>query len=864
MFYILKSIYRNVLLVIFGFTLIIGFLYFVKSDDQSKKDYFTLVLEGPNAIPNDWMAQQRAYPYGKINREVYLEAMEQTSKMNSQYTGMRYEWELAGPINIGGRITDLAIHPDNPSTMYIGGATGGVLKTTDFGATWENVFVDVPIISIGALAIDPNNQNIIYAGTGEANASSYSFYGNGMYKSTDAGATWNHTGLENSAYIGRVVVDYNNSECIFVAACGDLFTPNEERGIYRSLNGGAGWERILYVNDTTAGIDIVQHPQNPDILYASLWERSRGLVYRNSFGDGSGVWKTTDGGNSWVELTNGLPTGNDVGRIGLSIAKSNPDVVYAFYDMPSYEVRVYRTENGGTSWTQTNDGVLDGMNSSFGWYFGQVRVDPENENILYVLGVDLYRSDNGGNNWTQIAGYYNSYEIHVDHHALYIDENTGRIIEGNDGGLYYSDNYGDDWTKINNVPLTQFYAIDIDFLQPQRIYGGTQDNNTIRTWYGGTDDWEAILGGDGMYCLVDHSNSNIIYAESQWGNLAKSTDGGSNFNSINWQMSGDRVNWSAPLAMDPADASTLYFGTYRVWKTTNGGTSWSDVSDDITQGGSNYFHTVTTIAVSPLDRNIVIAGTGDGRVHISTNAGGSWENISDGLPNRWITRVAGDPFESSTIYATVSGFRWDEPEPHVYKSTNLGQDWTDISGNLPELPVNDIIPDPDVEGRLFVGTDAGIYYTENSGNIWASLNQGIPSVPIVAMKLHNPTRSLVIGTYGISAYRLDLDELVNINDKNKLITDMKLHQNYPNPFINETKITYELSKQSFVKISIYNINGQRVRILIDEIIPAGKHTVTWNGTNQSGQLLESGIYFYELKTEKGTARKKMSLISVRL
>ena len=712
-------------------------------------------IRDPHAIPNDWMAYQRAYPHNKIKLESYLSSMKQASEMHKKAVNTdRNEWEFAGPTNIGGRITDLAIHPDDLDTWYIGAASGGILKTTNAGQSWENIFTDVPVISIGDLCIDLNNDQVIYAGTGEANASSYSFFGAGIYKSTNAGETWEFSGLENSAYIGRIIVDHNNSERIFAAACGDLFTSDPNRGVYRSLDGGENWEKILFVNDSTSAVDLVQHPTNPDIIYATMWERMRGLTYRRSFGDGSGVWKTTDGGDTWTELTNNLPTGDNVGRIGIDLCRSNPDVLYTFYDMPDQDVRVYKSTNGGNSWQQTNDGSLDGMCSSFGWYFGQVRVDPNNENIVYVMGVWMCKTTNGGSSWSETGS-----SMHVDHHAMYIDDNTGLIVEGNDGGLYKSTN-GSSWNKINNIPLTQFYYITFDFTHPERIYGGTQDNNTIRTMTGNIDDWEAILGGDGMYCLVDYENNNNVFAEMQWGYLCKSTNGGGWFNNIVGQMSGDRKNWSAPLIMHPLNPEILYFGTYRVWMTVDGGSYWLPVSLDLTQGGSNSYNTLTTLAISPINPEIILAGSSDARVHLSTSGGAlDWFDISEGLPDRWITRVACDPHDENTIYTTVSGFRWDEPQAHVFKSTNLGEDWVDISSNLPDLPVNIIKIDPEHSGRYFVGTDAGIFFTSNGGESWESLNQGLPNVSITCMEIDNNTRTLLIGTYGISCYKINLDQL---------------------------------------------------------------------------------------------------------
>jgi len=419
---------------------------------------------------------------------------------------------------------------------------------------------------------------------------------------------------------------------------------------------------------------------------------------------------------------------------------------------------IYKTTNGGLSWYQTNDNSIYGMNSRFGWYFGQVRVDPENPNRAFALGVDLVRTENGGESWETIAGYFNTDEIHVDHHALEFDPNTNRMFVGNDGGLYSTENYGNSWNHINNIPLTQFYAIEVDYQLPQRIYGGTQDNNTIRTLSGALDDWHAILGGDGFYTLVNPTNSDIIFAEYQWGYVYRSTNGGDWMDYVGYNWENDRNNWSSPLVMDPQNPTTLYFGSYRVWKTIDNGNNWNAISEDLTLGddGSSY-HTISTLAVSPHNSALVLAGTDDGRVHLKTGNFSGWADISAGLPNRWITRVAFDPFEESTIYVTLSGFRWEDPLPHIFRSEDLGASWINISSNLPELPVNCIVLDTQLEGHIYIGTDSGIFFTSNGGSSWQSYSLNLPNIPIMDIKIHQPTRKLIAGTYGASAYSLELD-----------------------------------------------------------------------------------------------------------
>ncbi|NCA76606.1 MAG: T9SS type A sorting domain-containing protein [Alphaproteobacteria bacterium] len=468
------------------------------------------------------------------------------------------------------------------------------------------------------------------------------------------------------------------------------------------------------------------------------------------------------------------------------------------------------------------------------------------------MGVSLYRTENGGSSWIDIS---NS-GIHVDHHAMFFTGTS--ILEGNDGGFYRSTNNGNIWNKINNLPLTQFYAIDIDYLTPERIYGGTQDNNTIRTWNGGINTWEPILGGDGMYCLVDYTNSDRIYCEYQYGNLFRSDDGGYNMNYISGPMSGDRVNWSAPLAMDPQSSSTLYFGTYRVWKTTNYGDSWQSVSDDLTHGIDHYFYTLTTIDVSPVNPSIVIAGSGDGLVHVSTNGGLTWQNISAGLPERWVTRVKADPFDAQTIYVTLSGFRWDEPLPHVFKSINLGQTWTNISGNLPELPVNDIALDPDFPGKVIVGTDAGLYGSINDGQSWSWIWDGLPAVAICALKIHEPTRTIVAGTYGLSSYKANLDDILTgispaVNSKKIALSA------FPNPVQNQTRLRFYLPAECTVSITLTGMNGTPVQTIFQGNLPKGKQDIPVVIGNEN-HTIPPGVYI--LKVDGGSFTGSIKIVKV--
>jgi photosystem II stability/assembly factor-like uncharacterized protein len=708
--------------------------------------------------------------------------------------------------------------------------------------------------------VDPTDPDVIYVGTGEANGQSYSWFGMGVFKSTDGGSTWSYIGLEETRYIARIVIDPLNTDRLWLAGTGSLFGTNPERGVYRSLDGGDTWYLVLSVTDSTAATDIAIDPAKPDTVFAAMWERHRGLTYRNAGGATSGIYRSYDGGDTWTELTNGLPSGTGVGRIGISVCASSPDVIYAIYDMwTAYEARVYKSTDGGDTWTRTSDAALSGIHSSFGWYFGQIRVDPGDPDRAFAMGVPFYRTQNGGASWQEVGS-----SNHVDHHAMVFDPSDySRIFEGNDGGIYVSTNSGTSWTKLYDQPTNQFYAIEIDHSNPQYLYGGTQDNGTMRTPTGATDDWEMIFGGDGFYCNVDPTNSNVIYVEYQFGNLYKSTDFGYNWD---WAMDGidteDRTNWSTPVIMDPTDPQTLYYCSHRVYRSTDGAGWWSTISGDLTGGdhGGGY-GTITTLAVAPTDPDVIYVGTDDSYVWVTTNGGTDWTDISSGLPNRWVTRVAIDRLDPGTAYVTFSGLRWDENIGYVYRTTDYGSNWTDITGNLPAAPVNALVVDPDEPARLFAGSDVGCFYTEDYGATWEMLGTGLPAVPVYDLKLHNPTRTLVAGTHGRSMHSFDLTTLSDLASvRPRGIEGTAGLSNYPNPFKDATIITLSLAKPADVVLSIYDLAGRRVRSLEAGRLEEGMHDLRWDGRNDSGRRVAAGVYFVRLESEAGSTAHMLNLL----
>ena len=704
--------------------------------------------------PNDWFMRQRTWPGTELNRAAVAQAREQALNLRRGARSLDEPWVFAGPSNVGGRITALAVHPSEPNVVYAGAALGGVFKSTDGGLNYVPVFEEDFALSTGALAMDPSNAQRVWVGTGEANSSGDSYGGNGVYLSEDGGQTWQHKGLEATRHIGRIVVDPTDANRVYVAAMGELFGTNPERGLYRTNDGGNTWSRVLFVTDSTGCVDVALHPTNPDTVYAVMWERIRRPYLRMSGGITSRIWRSYDGGDTWTVLAGGLPVGTTTGRGGITISPANPNRLYAiFANHPGNLLGIYRSDNGGTTWTQvSNPGGT--FYSNFGWYFGQITADPANQDIVYIQGVNMYRSTNAGASWTNTFG-----AAHVDHHAFWINpSNTAHVITGHDGGVHTSTNFGFSATSFDNLPITQFYAITSDPTLPSRLYGGTQDNSTPRTSTGATNDWDVLYFGDGFYCLVDPRDSDVIYAEYQYGGLGKSLDGGFSWNSIWTDFASDRINWSMPYVMAPQNPDVLYAGTHRVLRTVNGGANWTGLSGDLSYGpgpGNLTYGTITTIDVSPADSNVIYCGTDDSRVWVSLDYGNSWSDISTALPNRWCTRVAPHPDSANVVYVSFSGYKELDYLPHLFRSDDNGAMWTDVGQGLPEAPVNDVIVDPLNSDYLHVATDFGVYYTADIGEHWAVLGESLPLSSVFDLQLTSD-RYLVAGTHGRSMWKYGL------------------------------------------------------------------------------------------------------------
>ncbi len=790
--------------------------------------------------PHDLMFMQRAYPTGELKTDAYAKAIQW--KKNEAKRNNVAVWEFSGPTNVGGRISDIEIPSTQGQTYYVGAASGGIFKTIDAGASWTPIFDSEEVLSIGDIEISKNNNDLIWVGTGEVNAGggSLAYDGNGMYKSTDAGLTWESKGLPDVGSIGKVLVDPNDDNTVFVGAMGPLFRNDSNRGVYRSTDGGDTWEQKLFVSDSTGVIDMVIHPNNSDIVYAASWERIRRPNRRQYGGETSRIYRSTDGGDNWAELTVGLPSApSEKGRISIDIAQSNPDVLYARYADANGSIQgVYRTANGGDSWTQVNSSQL--TNVGFHWWFGGVFVDPTDENTLYNVDFVVEKSTDGGNNW--FTAFPN---VHVDQHAMAFNAMVpGGVLLGNDGGLYKSTNDGVSSTKDVSLPITQFYEVHVDAQNANKFYGGSQDNSIIRTTTGGLADWSYVYGGDGFQAIVDPTDTNVIYGMSQNGNMGKSINNGASFDQVAGGFG--RNNWNTPIALDPFNPQTVYYSGHQLYRSTDGAANWNSISPDLTNGsggGNLTFGTITCISVSPIHTDTIYVGTDDGNVWVTQDGGTNWTKISDSLPNRWVTGVLASRDDINGVYVTFSGYRYGTDDGHVYRSLNNGTSWTNISNNLPDIPINDI--EKDVNGNLYLATDIGVMASGNEGFSWEVMGDNMPAVVVTDLHIHEGTQFIYAGTYGRSSYKLNLNDVLLGTEETAFNAEVVLH---PNP------------ASEYVKIALPETSVNTTIAIYDQL---GRQVLQQHFSETRGELqiavdaIPQGVYFVKVKQGNKQTTKKL-------
>jgi photosystem II stability/assembly factor-like uncharacterized protein len=714
------------------------------------------------------------------------------------------EWRAVGPQQAGARVEAIAVPPGNHGTIYVGVGSGNLWKTTNNGITWAPIFDKESTFSIGDVAVAEADPSIVWVGTGETQPrhSGYSYAGTGVFKSVDAGATWRNMGLHDTHHIGKVLIDPRDPDTVYVAALGHFWTRNEERGVFKTTDGGTTWEKVLYIDDGTGVVDLVMDPSDSSVLIAAAWQAVSGEATVS--GPESGLYKSTNGGATWRKLTGGLPPG-PLGRAGLDFAPSSPSVVYAYVDnwapytgeqeegrRPREIIggEVYRSDDKGDTWRKVNEDDLYPVFGIYGWKFCDVRVSPENEDEIFILGNRAFHSTDGGRTYERIGETIMRLHdtrgeiMHLDHHEIWIDPlNPDRVLLGNDGGLFISYDRGRTWLHVNNIPAAEVYAVTTDMAEPYNIFIGTQDNAAL---YGPsdvaigdmpTDPWENVYldmwtGGDSFVTLRDPTHDNIVYYTHQHGDMLRmDLDGESVYSG---RESTERIapeapegesewrrSWYMPFLISHHNPLTLYAGANVVLKSLNRGDDWFAISPDLADEGGGEravvpFGTITMIAESPLKPGLLYAGTEGGSIYLTRNDGAEWTRVNAGLPAKWVSRVIASQHELGTVYAAFTGFREDDFEAYLYASPDFGSTWTSIRGNLPSESINVIREDPTDAEILYVGTDLGVYVSLDAGESWQSLCTNLPTTPVHDLVVHPRDSELVIGTHGRSVWVLDV------------------------------------------------------------------------------------------------------------
>jgi photosystem II stability/assembly factor-like uncharacterized protein len=700
------------------------------------------------------------------------------------------KWRLIGPFR-GGRVLAVTGVVSQPNTYYMGAVAGGVWKTTDGGITWDPLFDKQSVSSIGAIAVSDSDPNVVYAGTGEACIRGNISFGDGVYRSNDGGKTWTNIGLKDSRHIGAVIVHPTNPDTVFVAALGHAYGPNTERGIFRTRDGGKTWEKVLYLDDRTGGIDVVFDPHNPHVLFAAMWEGYRTPWTLNSGGAKDGLFRSNDDGTTWKRVEgHGMPEG-PLGRIGVSVSGEDSNVVYALIE--AKKGGLYRSDDGGENWALINE---DHRFRQRAWYFTHVWADPKDAYKVYIANTGLFRSTDGGKTFDRINA------PHGDHHGLWIDPNNpNRMINANDGGATISVDGGRNWSTQNNQPTAQFYHIVADNDFPYHIYGTQQDNSSVGiatasdNGYIDRPDWDAVGGGESGYVAVDPRDSNIVYAGSYFGDITrydKRTHQAQNIQQ--WPLDPDgynaaaqkyRYTWTMPIVFSPHDPNELYHSAQFLFRSTDGGHSWQTISPDLTrndkskqqdsggpitrdQASIEFYDLIFTVAESPKQKGVIWAGTDDGLIQLTRDDGKSWSNVTPkGFPE-WamISLIEPSPFDAGTAYAAIDAHKLDNFKPYIFKTADFGKTWTMLTTGLPDGSyVHAVREDPKRKGMLYAGTETGIWVSFDDGAHWQSLQLNLPTTPIHDLIIHDD--DLLVATHGRSFWSLDnIDPLRQMNAAN--------------------------------------------------------------------------------------------------
>jgi photosystem II stability/assembly factor-like uncharacterized protein len=806
----------------------------------------------------------------------------QTAHAESHDFLKNFTWREIGPANPGGRITDIEGVESNPYIIYAGAATGGLWKTTNAGTTWEPIFDDQPNASIGDLAVSLSNPDIIFVGTGEPNNRNSSPWGSGVFKSTDAGKTWEFAGLKETHHIGRVLIDPKNPNIVYVAALGHLWGTNDERGVFKTTDGGINWQKVLYLDERTGITDLAMDPQDSNILYAAAHERLRdrfdGGDPVDQWGPKAGIYISQDGGQNWSKATNGLPT-DEMGRIGLATARSKPGTVYAL--VSTQKTRSYRRgqEPAEEKLELNRGGIFKSTDYGKSWkhmnmfnnrpsYYSQIRVDPNDENVIWTCGSPLAYSEDGGK--TLKIGPEVQGATHIDYHALWIDpNNSDHVLVGGDGGINITYDRGKNWDMITQIGLAQFYAITADIRKPYYVYGGLQDNGN---WGGPSrsrrgsgivnNDWFPLSNADGFVNLVDPTDPYTVYFATQNGNLTR-------LDLRNWErarirpqppkvnegeeMERYRFDWNSPMIISPHNPQTLYFGGNKLFKTVNRGDTWQVISPDLTADPESRYSAIVSVDESPLKPGLLWVGTSDGNVQLSKDDGATWVLLNGnmtGVPEKyWVKRVEASNHVEGRAYIVFDGHRHDDQDPYIFVTDDFGKTWKKITNGLPEGSVYVVREDYKNPNLLFAGTEFAVYISLDRGENWERFMNGLPTVPVHDLFIHPREADLIAGTHGRGAWIVDnitpLQQLSSeLKEKDVYVFDIRPEVQWartyewswvadkrfyrPNPLTGST-IFYHLKKglSEPVKIAILDITGKVVRDL-EGPKEAGLHKVYWD------------------------------------
>ncbi len=881
------------------------------------------------------------------------------------------EFRNVGPTIMSGRVVDVDVSPTDPTHFYVAYASGGLWFTENNGISFTPVFDKEAVMTIGDIAVDWKN-NIIYIGTGENNSSRSSYSGVGIYKSTDNGKNWIRLGLEETHHTGRIILHPANPNIIWVASIGHLYTFNKERGIFKTTDGGKTWKQTLFVDDTTGCIDLAIDSKNPNVLYTSAWHRERKEWNFTESGKTSGIYKSTDGGETWSLATpagSGFPQGDGIGRIGLAVSTQNSNLVYAVLDNQTRRAKevkpdakkklekdslknmsreiflaldnellndflddnefpekysaksvkemvrqdkikptalydyvhdanallfdtevtgpeIYRSKDAGKTWNKMNDKFLDNIFYTYGYYFGQIRISPFDDNEIYIGGVTVVKSTDAGKTFKTI----DADNMHGDYHAYYINPNRkGHIIIGNDGGLNISYDGGKTYFKCNSPAVGQFYAVNVDMDKPYNVYGGLQDNGVWTGpsnyqagygWHGeGQYPYKFILGGDGMQVQVDTRDNNTVYAGFQFGYYyridKKTTDAKSIKPQIELGEKPLRFNWQSPIQISKFNQDIIYFGSNKFHRSFNKGDDWQTLSGDLTLGGKKgdvAYGTLTTIDESPKKFGLIYVGSDDGLIHVTKDGGNTWTKISDKLPQGlWVSRVVASNHKENRVYCSLNAYRNDNFTPYIYSSDDYGTNWNRIGLDLPNEPVNVIKEDPKNESILYVGTDNGLYVSLNRGKSFMLFSTGLPAVAVHDLVIHPRDNDIVVGTHGRSIYIASVDLLQQLNDTT-LAKDIfafgikpktqgaswgKERKDYGSELYNKPSITipYYAKANGITTINIKTVDGKIIRT-INDTAEAGLNFAKYDLTVDASAIND---YTAFLNKDKKADEKKTEL-----